>query len=467
MVFNSYAFALFLPVVLGGYWLLRGHRRQNLWLLAASYVFYAAWDVRFLALMWFTTVVDFVVGRRLQHLADDDRARRRTLLASLVANLGVLAAFKYYGFFVDSFDALAGRVGLELSPPVLHLLLPVGISFYTFHGISYTVDVYRRQIDAVDDLPTFAVFVAYFPQLVAGPIGRAQSQLPQFTTDRTPPDGDRVASAVSLILLGLVKKVVVADALAGSVDQVFASSARASSATLLLGAYGFALQIYGDFSGYTDIARGVSRLFGIELLENFRQPYLSHSITEFWRRWHISLSTWLRDYLYVPLGGNRRGRRRTTINLLLTMVIGGLWHGAAWTFVAWGAIHGVLLAIDRRRRPAAHPGRGRRLVEVAVTFHLVVAAWVVFRASSIHQAVTYLTRLPTAGVGPVDWSLLAAVVVSGAIVLAVDLAQQRADREDVALAWPAPVQGALAGVAVLLLVLYSGGAGAPFIYFRF
>ena len=332
MVFNSYAFALFLPIVLGGYWLLKGHRRQNAWLLVASYVFYGAWDVRFLLLMWFTTLVDFFVGKRLQR-EGDERTRRRVLALSLVVNLGVLATFKYFGFFTDSFASLASSVGVEVDPPTLQLLLPIGISFYTFHGISYTVDVYRRHIDAVDDLPTFAVFVAYFPQLVAGPIGRATIQLPQFQNDRELPDADHARSGAWLILIGLLKKIVIADSLAPLVNETWAAVETRSALALVLAAIGFSLQIYGDFSGYTDIARGVSRLFGIELLRNFDQPYLSRNITEFWRRWHISLSTWLRDYLYVPLGGNRKTARRTSFNLFATMLLGGLWHGAAWTFV--------------------------------------------------------------------------------------------------------------------------------------
>ncbi len=468
MVFNSYQYAVFLPIVLGLYWVIKGHRRQNLLLLGASYIFYGAWDIRFLALMWLTTLVDFAVGRRLERL-DDDRARRRTLVISLVVNLGVLATFKYFGFFADSLVALADGVGLHLSEPTLTVLLPIGISFYTFHGISYTVDVYRREIRAEHHLPTFAVFVAYFPQLVAGPIGRAQVQLPQFSRDRAAPDADRVRSALSLILLGLVKKVVIADGLAPLVTQVFSASSTAPAPTLVLGAYGFALQIYGDFSGYSDIARGSSRLFGIELLENFRQPYLSSDVAEFWRRWHISLSTWLRDYLYIPLGGNRRGARRTSVNLMITMALGGLWHGASWTFVAWGVLHGAFLVVHHARpaRAGVRLSRGRRLLSVLVTFHLVVAAWVFFRAEDLADALRYLGGIATLRGGPIYWSLAAQLAISASLALAVDLLQRRSGREDFASRWVVPARGALAGAAAFAIVVFSGGPGAPFIYFQF
>ena len=465
MVFNSYAFAIFLPLVLAGYWLLRGHRRQNLLLLAASYVFYGAWDVRFLLLMWFTTLVDFGVGRWLQR-EQDDRARRRILALSLIVNLGVLATFKYFGFFTDSFSDLAGSFGLEVSPPTLQLLLPIGISFYTFHGISYTVDVYRRHIDAVDDLPTFAVFVAYFPQLVAGPIGRAQIQLPQFQSDREVPDADTARSGVWLIIIGLVKKIVVADSLAPMVNETWAQMENRSALALVLGAIGFSLQIYGDFSGYTDIARGVSRLFGIELLRNFDQPYLSRNITEFWRRWHISLSTWLRDYLYVPLGGNRKGASRASFNLFATMLLGGLWHGAAWTFVVWGALHGLFLMVSHRRDRPIRTGM-RSIPSVVITFGLVTFAWIFFRSDSLSDALRFIEGIVTLQGGTNDWSLLVLLLFVGPLLLALDLAQRMKGDDAFLASLPPPLQGATVGAAVLLLVVFSGGAGEPFIYFQF
>ncbi|MCU1372474.1 MAG: rane bound O-acyl transferase family protein [Ilumatobacteraceae bacterium] len=465
MVFNSYAFAIFLPIVLGGYWMLRGHRRQNALLLLASYVFYGAWDVRFLLLMWFTTGVDYFVGRKLQRETDDG-IRKWVLIVSLVVNLGVLATFKYFGFFTDSFAVLADSVGLNIDPPTLRLLLPIGISFYTFHGISYTVDVYRRHIDAVDDLPTFAVFVSYFPQLVAGPIGRASVQLPQFKNDRVPPDGDGLRSAVWLVLMGLVKKIVIADSLAPLVDQTWMNLEHQSFLSLVLAAIGFSLQIYGDFSGYTDIARGVSRLFGIELLRNFDQPYLSRSIGEFWRRWHISLSTWLRDYLYVPLGGNRRGANRTSFNLFATMLLGGLWHGAAWTFVVWGALHGAMLLVSNRRARPIRTGL-RSIPSVIATFGLVTFAWIFFRADSLDAAVTFIEGIVTLQGGIIQWSLLGTLLLVGPLLFAIDVVQRLKGDDAFLASLPSPLQGITAAASVLLLVVFSGGAGAPFIYFQF
>ena len=370
MFFNSYTFALFCPLVLLLYWKL-GHRGQNRLLVVASYVFYGAWDPRFLLLMWFTTGVDYFVGRGLGRISEQ-RSRRRLLTTSIVVNLGVLGVFKYFNFFVDSGTSLLNGLGLGANPPVLQILLPVGISFYTFHGISYTVDVYRRLVPPVRDPVVFAAFVAYFPQLVAGPIGRAEVQLPQFLHPRTRPDRNTVWSALTTILVGFIKKIAIADALAPFVNETFADIGSKGAITLVLAAVAFSLQIYGDFSGYTDIARGVSQLFGISLLENFRQPYFSASITEFWQRWHISLSTWLRDYLYIPLGGSRGSSVVTYRNLMLTMLIGGLWHGAAWTFVVWGALHGVYLVVERAagtaaRRAIAAPW-WRRLWWVTSTF---------------------------------------------------------------------------------------------------
>ena len=469
MVFNSYTFALFCPVVLAVYWRLR-FRAQNVFLVLASYVFYAAWDPRFLVLMWFTTGVDFLVGRALDG-TDDERRRKRILTLSIAVNLGVLALFKYFNFFVDSGAAVLRQLGLEANPPVLQVLLPIGISFYTFHGISYTVDVYRRHVPAVKDLVVFAAFVAYFPQLVAGPIGRAEVQLPQFQRPRPRPTRDQVWTALTTIALGFVKKIAIADALAPWVNETFAGAADKGALTLLMGAYAFALQIYGDFSGYTDIARGVSQLFGISLLENFRQPYLSRSVTEFWQRWHISLSTWLRDYLYIPLGGNRGGRVATARNLMLTMLIGGLWHGAAWTFVAWGALHGAYLVLERLLGvPSRRAGRqppSRRLLWTLGTFHAVVVGWVFFRAADLQGAIDYLVGIASLRPGGIEWSLLITLAISGSIALTLDLlsAAGRAD-DAVRRVAPAP-RGLLLGAMLVVVLVISGGAREQFIYFQF
>ncbi len=506
MVFNSYEFVIFLPVVLGIYWTLR-HKQQNVLLLIASYVFYGAWDYRFLGLMATSTITDYFVGRLLAS-TEDERRRKRIFLFSLGVNLGILGFFKYFDFFVDSGADFLRALGLEANPPTLEILLPVGISFYTFHGISYTFDVYRHEIKPVRSLLDFALFVAYFPQLVAGPIGRAQVQLPQFENPRRRPTWDRVRSGLFLITLGLFKKIAIADALASTVNNAFAGAGSASAASLLLGVYGFALQIYGDFSGYSDIARGTSRLFGIELLRNFDQPYLSRNINEFWRTWHISLSTWLRDYLYVPLGGNRAGKIATYRNLMITMLLGGLWHGANWTFVIWGGLHGLYLSIHRAftRRPRAPAPTGRppseepisselaRHVDAGVndeevraphtaaptrfdlrrdflpalvTFHVVCFAWIFFRAESFDQAFDVISGIVTFHRGGPGLDAVLLVGLAGIAVFLIDLFQRNRSSETAFLATPAIARGVLYGALVTAILVFSGGTPVPFIYFQF
>jgi D-alanyl-lipoteichoic acid acyltransferase DltB (MBOAT superfamily) len=421
--------------------------------------------------MLFSTATDFVVGLLLER-ETDDRKRRRIFAVSLIVNLGILGFFKYFNFFVDSADQLFNTWGIQLDTPTLQVLLPVGISFYTFHGISYTFDVYRREIRAARDPIDFAVFVSFFPQLVAGPIGRAQLQLPQFQRSRVPPKVDQVRSALFLILLGLFKKVAIADALAGYVNETF-STASAGWVTLMLGVYAFALQIYCDFSGYTDMARGSARLLGIELPVNFAQPYLSRNITEFWRRWHISLSSWLRDYLYIPLGGSRWGTWRTYRNLMLTMLIGGLWHGAAWTFVIWGGLHGLFLALHKAwtgRRPARDPATQPRwltLLSIVFTFNLVCGAWIFFRAGTLDIALRYCKGILTLRPGPVDGDFVLVLLLAAIAVFTIDILQRRNDRHEFVLNWPAVARGAAYAALVLPVLIFSGGTPTPFIYFQF
>ena len=471
MTFNSLQYALFLPVVLVVYWRLR-RPGQNVLLLVASYVFYGAFDYRFLGLLMLSTATDYTVGRLLEN-AVDERRRKRIFVCSLAVNLGILGTFKYFDFFSTEAARFLGRIGLHLDPPLLHVLLPVGISFYTFHGMSYTFDVYRRHIKPTHDLLAFAVFVAFFPQLVAGPIGRAHLQLPQFERDRVPPDGDGVNSALMLILVGLFKKIVIADALAPYVNSAFTQPGTHGAITLLLGVYGFALQIYGDFSGYSDIARGSARLLGIDLPLNFEQPYLSRSITEFWRRWHISLSNWLRDYLYIPLGGNRTDRHYQVYrNLLLTMLIGGLWHGAATTFVLWGGLHGLFLAFERRflspaARDASKPLEWRDTLRVVVTFHVVCAAWIVFRAGSLSEVSAVVRGILTLRAGPVDTNAVVLVLAATAVVALIDVALRRTNAEVPMVMGSSLARGVFIGALVVTILAFSGGAPTPFIYFQF
>jgi D-alanyl-lipoteichoic acid acyltransferase DltB (MBOAT superfamily) len=477
VVFNSLEYAVFFPLVFIAYWRL-GRRGQNVLLLGASWFFYALWDVRFLLLMLLTTVVDFFVGRYLQ-AEEDDKKRKRAFFISLSLNLVVLGFFKYFGFFVDSGADVLTSLGLSANPPVLEVLLPIGISFYTFHGISYTFDVYRRDIHAAKDPIDFAVFVAFFPQLVAGPIGRAHIQLPQFEHKRPPLDAEKVIGGLQLILLGLFRKVVIADSLAPFVNDTFSGADSAGWVNLLGATLAFSLQIYGDFAGYSDVARGSSRLLGIELPQNFRQPYLSRNITVFWRTWHISLSNWLRDYLYISLGGNRGSKVATYRNLMITMLLGGLWHGAAWTFVVWGGLHGLYLCVHRWY-PRASPRTADdafRLSDVGpafVTFCFVAFAWIFFRAGTFSEAFEVIGGIFTLRAGPIDggaMALLAGVAIVSFTIDLIQRAQASPSERETAWSewkhWPALVQGSVYGVLVLGILIFSGSPPVEFIYFQF
>lgn len=474
MVFNSLQYALFLPVVFVIYWQL-GRRGQNLLLLFASWLFYGLWDWRFLGLMWLTTAVDYLVGRYLA-ANEDDRKRKRAFAISLGLNLVVLGFFKYFNFFIGSAVDLFDAIGVQANEPTLRILLPVGISFYTFHGISYTFDVYRRDIEPADNILDFAVFVAYFPQLVAGPIGRAHIQLPQFEHERPRLRADQVQSGLALILMGLFKKVVIADAIAPYVNEAFANPGDQSWITLTAATWGFALQIYGDFAGYSDVARGSSRLLGIELPINFEQPYLSRNPTVFWRTWHISLSNWLRDYLYIPLGGNRGKRSKTYRNLMLTMLIGGLWHGAAWTFVVWGGLHGLYLCVhryyqERTDQVGAHNRPGRftagDIVPAIICFQFVCFAWIFFRAQNFSEAFAVIKGIFTLQGGAVAAGFVPLLILVAAISLAIDITQRNRETHTPMLALRPALQGLLYGGFVLGILLFSGGEAVPFIYFQF
>lgn len=469
MAFNSVQYLAFLGIVVAVYGLLR-RRGQNVLLLVASYLFYGAWDWRFLSLLWISTATDYLVGRGM---ARSPGHRRKLLLAvSLTVNLGMLAAFKYFNYFAESADVLLSAVGLSADWPTLNVVLPVGISFYTFQTMSYTIDVYRRRIEPTRDLMAFAVFVAFFPQLVAGPIERARRLLPQFYVRHRVASGAEMWGALHLIGLGLFKKVVIADAVAPHVNSAFAAAESAGWVTLLVGVLGFSLQIYGDFSGYSHIARGSARLLGIDLMINFNQPYLSRNISHFWRTWHISLSTWLRDYLYIPLGGNRGSAVTTYRNLMITMLLGGLWHGAAWTFVAWGALHGTYLAIHRRFRnrsgsDATDPPRMRDLPMVLTTFAVVSMTWIFFRADSFTDAWAYLTGIVTLRSGAVDRTALSIILPALVVTVAIDVAQRATSRHEAIGSWPVPARGFAYGMALVAFIVFSGEAPVPFLYFQF
>ena len=393
MLFNSFDFIVFFLIVfvvqLG-----LPHQPRNFFLLAASYFFYGYWDWRFLSLILVSTIIDFQCSHRINE-SDDEATRKRFLWISIAANLTTLGFFKYFNFFADSAVQLATSAGMEWSPLTFKVLLPMGISFYTFQTMSYTIDVYRRQMKPLASFWDFALYVAFFPQLVAGPIERGCKLAPQI--DAGPRSSwSGVQSGTWLVAKGLFKKAVIADNLAVVVNGVFANP-DPSAFQVLIGVYGFAFQIYGDFSGYTDIARGVGRMLGYDLSLNFRLPYFATSPSEFWQRWHISLSSWLRDYLYIPLGGNRGGKWMTYRNLLITMLLGGLWHGAAWTFVIWGAYQGAILMLHRMmivRFQLSDAWQKRTyLIRVIAMFHLACMGWLIFRAESVQQIANMLTAL--------------------------------------------------------------------------
>ena len=408
MLFNSIEFAVFLPIVFLLYWFVfnRNLRLQNLFVVVASYVFYGWWDWRFLLLIAFTSLCSYESGLLIDKFRDTPRKAKTANVLNIVVNLLILGVFKYYDFFITSFSNLF--LGGKTEGLLLKVILPVGISFYTFQALSYSIDVYRGKLEPTRDIVQFYAYVCFFPQLVAGPIERATNLLPQFAKPRTF-DYETGVDGIRQILWGLFKKMVVADNCAVYVDQVFGSWQTQSGSTLLLAAIFFAFQIYGDFSGYSDIAIGSAKLFGIKLMRNFSVPYFSRDIAEFWRRWHISLTTWFRDYVYIPLGGSRCSKAKIVRNTFVIFLLSGFWHGANWTFIAWGAYHAllflplILMGKNRKYRNTVADGHllptFLELGQMLLTFFLVVIGWVLFRANSINEAFSYLGRM-------VDYSLL-------------------------------------------------------------
>ncbi|MGC4091775.1 MAG: MBOAT family protein [Polyangiaceae bacterium] len=473
MLFNTLQYARFFAVVFAVSWLLVRAPRLRVWfLLGASYYFYAAFDWRFLPLIFASSSADWLLGRQIAATAEPN-ARKRLLWLTVALNLGLLGFFKYYDFGADSLRALCESLGYHPSEWALRLTLPIGISFFTFESMSYVIDVYRRDIEPHPSYVEYLTFVAFFPHLVAGPIVRPRDLLPQLT--RAPHFDDVVGGeGLFLIAVGLVKKVVIGDYLAlNLVDRVFDAPLSYSSLECYAAVVGYALQIYCDFSGYTDIAIGSALLLGVRFPKNFDAPYTAHSITDFWRRWHISLSTWLRDYLYISLGGNRRGELRTYLNLMLTMVLGGLWHGASWTFVAWGTLHGAALALTRAlSKPFAAltrnvPARLVHVFGVLFTFHLVCLGWVLFRATTFGQARALLTRLLEGSVyhPNLDRRVLA-VLGLGLCGHFVPTRWFSASREGFC-RLPAVAQAALLMGVLMLVRRVASAEAVPFVYFQF
>jgi alginate O-acetyltransferase complex protein AlgI len=482
MFFNSIDFAIFLPIVFLLYWFAanKNLKIQNLLVVLASYVFYGWWDWRFLSLIVFSTVVDYVVGIGL--LKQEDQTKRKLLLwTSIVVNLGFLGFFKYYNFFLDNFVTAFSFFGTEIKANTLHIILPVGISFYTFQTLSYSIDVYKRKLEPTKDIIAFAAFVSFFPQLVAGPIERATHLLPQFYKKR---NFDYATSVDGLrqILWGLFKKIVIADNCAEFANQIFENSANYSGSTLVLGALFFTFQIYGDFSGYSDIAIGTSRLFGFNLMANFSFPYFSRNIAEFWRRWHISLSTWFRDYLYIPLGGSRGGTWKNVRNVFIIFIVSGFWHGANWTFVAWGALNAMYFlpqVLNKRKQMNTEiVAQGKifpsikEFLWMISTFSMTVFAWIFFRANNMEHALNYISKMLSHSlltipqfVG-IEQAFIVLILV-GVFILMEWMGREGAYAiEKMGAKWKRPYRYALY-YTIIVVIFWFGGKEQEFIYFQF
>ncbi len=487
MFFNSLDFAIFLPIVFVLYWFAtqKSLRLQNLLVVVASYVFYGWWDWRFLSLIIFSTLVDYVIGIQLGK-AQKQATRYILLWISISVNLGFLGFFKYYNFFVDNFVAAFTFFENPISPSSLNIILPVGISFYTFQTLSYSIDVYRKKLEPTANFVAFAAFVSFFPQLVAGPIERASNLLPQFYKKRQF-EPDKAIDGLRQILWGLFKKVVIADNCAELANTIFNNSDNYSGTTLLLGTFFFALQIYGDFSGYSDIAIGTARLFGFSLMQNFAFPYFSRDMAEFWRRWHISLSTWFRDYLYIPLGGSKGGTWIKVRNTFAIFIVSGFWHGANWTFIVWGTLNAIyflpLLLLKQNRKNLAVVAQGkylptlRELMSMLLTFFFTMVAWVFFRAKNIFHALAYLKAMfigfiqQAAYIETVDFMMQKISPTLPILILLFIWIEWLGREQQYAIArlgltWKRPLRWAMY-YALIILFFYFAGKPQEFIYFQF
>ena len=482
MLFNSIDFALFLPVVFILYWFItdKNLTQQNFLVVVSSYIFYGWWDWRFLSLLLFSTLLDYSIARKL---GTENNKKRRTVILwiSILLNLGLLGVFKYYNFFLDNFIAAFTFFGTEIVASSLNIILPVGISFYTFQTLSYVIDVYNRKLEPTEDLIAFAAFVSFFPQLVAGPIERATHLLPQFCKKRKF-DYTSAVDGLRQILWGLFKKIVIADNCAEYANLIFNNSSSYSGSTLFLGALFFTFQIYGDFSGYSDIAIGISRLFGFDLMRNFNFPYFSRDFAEFWRRWHISLSTWFRDYLYIPLGGNRGGKLMKVRNTLIIFIVSGLWHGANWTFIVWGALNALfvlpLILIKNNRNHLDVVAKGKyfpsikEFLLILTTFILTVFSWVFFRANNLEHAISYISVMLSSSLFtlPVFQAMREAWITLMLIVIFVSI-EWVGREEQYAIAklgfkWRRPLRYFFY-YAIIAVIFWFGGKEQQFIYFQF
>jgi alginate O-acetyltransferase complex protein AlgI len=467
MLFHSFAFFVFFTVTFSVYWILRAHEYRMAWLVVASIVFYAAWNPWFVLLIAFTAGVDYIFALRIERAATPLR-RRWLLIASLIISLSLLAFFKYANFLLGASTGLLAILGVQVMPPVLHVVLPLGISFYTFETISYVVDVYRGKLPAERNPFHYALYIMFFPHLISGPIVRPLQFLPQVRAIKHF-DWARLQLGIQLFLRGLLKKTVLGDRLALIVDPIFQGPMQFSSATLWLAAVGYAVQVYCDFSGYTDMALGTAHTLGFKLPQNFNQPYLSASISEFWRRWHITLSSWVRDYLYIPMGGSRGAKWKTYRNLIVTMAVLGLWHGAGWNYLVFGLYHGVLLSLERAFPFPAWTNYGLpRIARIAWTFFLLCLGVVIFRSQSLASAWLMLSRMfhPLAGATLPTAAFLTMLIIIGLIFAGHLIGGTRISRNLQSFV-PAPALGIGLAILFLLIQLLIPEEARPFIYFQF
>jgi D-alanyl-lipoteichoic acid acyltransferase DltB (MBOAT superfamily) len=476
LLFDTPVYLLFLTLVVITYWQFR-RRKQNILLLAASYFFYGWWDWRFLGLILISTLVDFYCARCIAQ-TDQVHKRRLLLAASVLLNISFLGFFKYFDFFIDSFAATLSAAGIHVPLTVLGIILPPGISFYTFQALAYIVDVYQRKLEPAESLVDYALFISLFPHLIAGPIQRPSHLLPQVQRPRTF-DSSRFFDGLMLICTGLLRKAVIADNCALIANGAFSGKfGEPDLAIVLLGAYAFAWQIYGDFSGYSDMARGSAQLLGFHFMVNFRQPYLATSLQDFWRRWHISLSTWLRDYLYIPIGGSRGGEAKTYRNLMTTMLLGGLWHGANWTFVVWGGLHGAWLSLERAtgslfrttdRSSIASDSllSPRAWMKRIFLFHLVCLTWIFFRAESVPAAINFLSGVTALAWHPEYFTAAKFLAAFTLPLFLLDLALESRDEEYLGERMTVSIRLKFAAAMTALVLLFAGNQINAFIYFQF
>ncbi|MCB9046221.1 MAG: MBOAT family protein [Chitinophagales bacterium] len=480
MLFNSFEFLLFLPIVFCLYWFVfnKSLRWQNLLILTASYFFYGWWSTKFLALLALSTLLDYSYGF---WVASTNKKKAKLFLwLSIINNLGILGVFKYYNFFATQIQTAFESIGIHTNPTLLHVALPIGISFYTFHGMSYVFDIYRGHQKPVSSFIDYAVFVSFFPLLVAGPIERANHLLPQVQRKRT----FRYVQAVEgsrLILWGMFKKVIIADTISSHVDLIFNHYDTSNAFSLILGVIAFSFQIYCDFSGYSDIALGTAKLFGFELLSNFRFPYFSRDIAEFWRRWHISLSSWFRDYLYIPLGGSREGKAKAVRNTFIKFLVSGFWHGASWNFIIWGGIHAAcflpFLLTNRNRRNVTNvvaqntrlPNL-KELRQMLLTFAFVALAWIFFRAPDLHVAISYIRRIFTDSIqNPKQYLHLPPAISTLAYIIplvVIDWSLRR-DERNLRVFNNKTLRYLVYIIMIIMCYLYIGKTDSTFIYFQF